>query len=356
MAIDIDALIALATEKNIPIDLLILQLEKSVLEVYRKEEGAVPGAFPFFDRTTGEMKLFGRNGEERYEINPPNFERLVNSTIRKDLKTKIRAAKDLEVVAELSANVGDLITGEVQQGRDETIIYVKLARAEGKVPPQEQVKGEIYKHGDLIKAYVVEVKQGEKGPDILLSRTHPLFVKSLFALEVPEIRSGVVDIIAVAREPGERSKVSVRSNREGVSAKGALIGPGGARSKIVTDELHGEKIDIVDFDQDIAKYVAAALAPARVISAELVDPITKAVKVVVPDYQLSLAIGKNGQNARLAARLTGAKIDIHPDKELPRILTPEQIAKAAAKEAERQAAELAAEQGETPSDFQGESS
>ncbi len=332
MAIDVDALLMLAVEQKIPIDNLVFQLETAVTESYRLEEGADKAGYAQFNKETGEMKLFTGYGEEKTEITFANFERLVNSAIRRDLKSRIRAGKDQEVVQELSAKVGDLITGEVLQGKDPTLIYVKLPRAEGKIPPQEQVKGEVYKHGDMIKAYVVEVKMGEirpgeKRPDILLSRTHPLFVKALFALEVPEIRNGIVEIVAVAREPGDRSKVSVRSNREAVSAKGALIGPGGARSKIVTEELHGEKIDIVDFDLDIAKYVAAALAPARVISSELVDPLTKAVKVVVPDYQLSLAIGKNGQNARLAARLTGAKIDIHPDKEMPRILTPEQIAR-----------------------------
>ena len=169
------------------------------------------------------------------------------------------------------------------------------------------------------------MKQGLKGPEVLLSRTHPLLVKGLFALEVPELNDNIVEIVGVSREAGQRSKVSVRSHRAGVSAKGALIGPGGARSKAVTDELNGEKIDIVDYSQDPAVYVANALAPARVSSCEVVDLETKSAKVVVPDFQLSLAIGKDGQNARLAARLTGWRIDIHPDNPVERIVKPKPV-------------------------------
>jgi N utilization substance protein A len=210
----------------------------------------------------------------------------------------------------------------VQQGRDSTIIYVDLGRWEGKIPPNEQVATEEFKHGDRIKAFVVAVIQGEKGPEITLSRTHPLLVKSLFTLEVPELKDGIVEIVGISREAGARSKVSVRSHRAGVSPKGALIGPNGARSKAVTDELKGEKIDIIDWSEDPAQYVAHALAPARVSSCEVVDLESKSAKVIVPDFQLSLAIGKDGQNARLAARLTGWRIDIHPDNPVERILKP----------------------------------
>jgi N utilization substance protein A len=244
---------------------------------------------------------------------------LADKTARKVIKEKMREAKDLEVVTEFSGSVGDVIGGVVQQGRDAEVIYVSLGRVEGKVPPAEQVKGEVYKHGDRIKCFVVDVKQGEKGPEVTLSRSHPAFVKMLFALEVPEIKDRVVDIVGIAREPGARTKLSVRTHRAGVSAKGALIGPQGSRAQNVMNELNGEKIDIIDFSEDPATYVANALAPARVSSVEIVDLEAKSAKVIVPDFQLSLAIGKDGQNARLAARLTQWRIDIHPDNPVTHI-------------------------------------
>jgi N utilization substance protein A len=201
----------------------------------------------------------------------------------------------------------------VQQGRDPKMINVNLGKVEGRIPPQEQVPGEVYNHGDRIKCFVVEVKQGMKGPEIMLSRSHPALVKQLFALEVPEINDRIVEIMEVAREAGHRTKLAVRSHRAGVSPKGSLIGPMGSRANAVMEELHGEKIDIVDWSEDPAQFVAHALAPAKVTKVEIVDLATRSAKVTVPDYQLSLAIGKDGQNARLAARLTGWRIDIHPD-------------------------------------------
>jgi N utilization substance protein A len=225
----------------------------------------------------------------------------------------MRATNDAEIVGEFSASVGDVISGIVQQGRDPKMINVNLGRVEGRIPPQEQVPGEQYQHGDRIKCFVVEVKQGLKGPEIMLSRSHPALVKQLFALEVPEIKDRIVEIMEVAREAGHRTKIAVRSHRAGVSAKGSLIGPMGARSRAVMDELHGEKIDIVDWSENPATFVGEALAPAKVSKVEIVDLAMRSAKVTVPDYQLSLAIGKDGQNARLAARLTGWRIDIHPD-------------------------------------------
>jgi len=225
----------------------------------------------------------------------------------------MRATNDAEIVGEFTASVGDVISGIVQQGRDPKMINVNFGRVEGRIPPQEQVPGELFNHGDRIKCFVVEVKQGLKGPEIMLSRSHPALVKQLFALEVPEIQDRIVEIMAVAREAGHRTKIAVRSHRAGVSSKGSLIGPMGSRAQAVMNELHGEKIDIVDWDEDPAKFVAHALAPAKVTSVSIVDESTRSAKVIVPDYQLSLAIGKDGQNARLAARLTGWRIDIHPD-------------------------------------------
>jgi N utilization substance protein A len=226
---------------------------------------------------------------------------------------KMRETNDAEIVGEFTASVGDVISGVVQQGRDPKMINVNLGRVEGRIPPQEQVPGEVYTHGDRIKCFVVEVKQGLKGPEIMLSRSHPALVKQLFAFEVPEINDRIVEIMAVAREAGHRTKLAVKTHRAGVSPKGSLIGPMGSRARAVMDELHGEKIDIVDWSEDPAEFVAAALAPAKVSKVEITDLATRSAKVTVPDYQLSLAIGKDGQNARLAARLTGWRIDIHPD-------------------------------------------
>ena len=242
---------------------------------------------------------------------------MATSTARQTIKMQMRATNDAEIVGEFTTSVGDIVSGIIQQGRDPKMIHVNLGRIEGKIPPQEQVPGEVYTHGERIKCFVVEVKQGLKGPEIMLSRSHPALVKQLFALEVPEINDRIVEIMAVAREAGHRTKIAVRSHRAGVSPKGSLIGPLGARARAVMDELNGEKIDIVDFDEDPAKFVAHALAPAKVTSVTIVDEATRSAKVVVPDYQLSLAIGKDGQNARLAARLTGWRIDIHPDTPAP---------------------------------------
>ncbi|MFM8384525.1 MAG: transcription termination factor NusA, partial [Actinomycetota bacterium] len=280
---------------------------------------AKPFAYARLDRESGEIKIivpeFGPDGERvgEYVDELPGFSRIASSTARKIIKEKIRASRDAEIVGEFSASVGDIVSGVIQQGRDHRMVYVDLGRVEGRIPPHEQVPGEVYTHGERIKSFVVEVKQGVKGPEVMLSRSHPALVKQLFALEVPEIRDQVVEIMGVAREAGHRSKIAVRSLRSGVSAKGALIGPMGARARAVMDELHGEKIDIVDWSEDPAAYVGSALAPARVSKVEVVNAETRSAKVVVPDYQLSLAIGKDGQNARLAARLTGWRIDIHSD-------------------------------------------
>ncbi len=342
MSVDVDALLAMTVEKGIPLEKLLNSIEQTVTESYAELPEAMPQGRAVLNRQTGEIFIhvpqFDGEGiyTETITHMPEGFESKIKSVVRKVLKEKMRASTDAVIVAEFTGSVGDIISGIVQQGRDVNIIYVDLGKVEGKIPLVEQVPTEHYKHGDRIKAYVVDVRQGEKGPEVTLSRTHPLFVKMLFTLEVPELKDHVVEIVGVSREPGQRSKVSVRSHRAGVSPKGALIGPVGARAKAVMDELHGEKIDIVDYSEDPAAYVASALAPARVSSVEIVDLLAKSAKVIVPDYQLSLAIGKDGQNVRLAVKLTGWRMDIHPDNPVERLLKPSDIAKAEA------AAELAA--------------
>ena len=319
MSVDIPALVQLTEAKGMPLERLIQAIEAAVLVAYTETPEANRYARVQMDRETGVINIyvptFNELGERVSEgiLEVEGFDRVATSTARKTIKFEMRATNDAEIVGEFTASVGDIISGIVQQGRDPKMINVNLGRIEGRVPPQEQVPGETFNHGDRIKCFVVEVKQGLKGPEIMLSRSHPALVKQLFALEVPEIQDRIVEIMGVAREAGHRTKIAVRSHRAGVSPKGSLIGPMGSRSQAVMNELQGEKIDIVDWDEDPAKFVAHALAPAKVTSVTIVDEATRSAKVVVPDYQLSLAIGKDGQNARLAARLTGWRIDIHPD-------------------------------------------
>jgi N utilization substance protein A len=208
------------------------------------------------------------------------------------------------------------VTGVIQahESRSEKgIVTVDLGKLEAVLPQSEQVPGEAYRHGERIRCVVVHVVKGPRGPQVTLSRSHPALVKKLFALEVPEIADGTVEIAAIAREAGHRTKIAVRSTVTGVNAKGACIGPMGQRVRAVMSELHGEKIDIIDWSDDPADFVGNALSPARVIRVDVVDLATRAARVTVPSEVLSLAIGREGQNARLAARLTGWRIDIRSD-------------------------------------------
>jgi Transcription elongation factor len=236
MSVDVEALKILAQEKKLPLERLINAIENEVAAAYQTLADAKPHGRAVLNRQSGELVIYvpvlGPDGDRIDTVtdNPDGFSKLADKTARKVIKEKMREAKDLEVVTEFSGSVGDVISGVVQQGRDAEIIYVNLGRVEGKVPLAEQVKGEVFKHGDRIKCFVVDVKQGEKGPEVTLSRSHPAFVKMLFALEVPEIKDRVVDIVGIAREAGARTKLSVRTHRAGVSPKGALIGPQGSRA------------------------------------------------------------------------------------------------------------------------------
>ena len=294
MGVDISALVQLTEAKGMPLEQLIQMIEAAVLTAYTETPEPNRYARVQLDRETGDIQIFvptfnelgERVSEDVLEVE--GFDRMATSTARQTIKQQMRATNDAEIVGEFTTSVGDVISGIIQQGRDPKMIHVNLGRIEGKIPPQEQVPGEVYTHGERIKCFVVEVKQGLKGPEIMLSRSHPGLVKQLFALEVPEIKDGIVEIMGVSREAGHRTKIAVRSLRAGVSPKGSLIGPLGARSRAVMDELNGEKIDIVDYDEDPAKYVAHALAPAKVSSVTVVDELSRSAKVVVPDYQLSL--------------------------------------------------------------------
>jgi N utilization substance protein A len=315
MTVDITSLGILAQSNGLALEELIRNIEQAIDERYSELQEAQPGVRSRMDRTSGSVSLYKLEGGIEVAVaGPPEFPRIATGVIRTTLQGKLREIKDAEIVKEFSSNIGDLVSGVVQQGRDSKMILVNIGPAEGKIPPQEQVPIESFSHGDRIKALIIDVRQGSKGPEIFLSRTHPNLIKKLFALEVPELVNGVVEITGVAREAGARTKMAVRAHRAGVNPKGSCIGPMGARVQAVMNELHGEKIDIVDWSEDPATFIAAALAPSRVISCEVVDPERKQAKVVVPDFQLSLAIGKDGQNARLAARLTGWRIDIHSDE------------------------------------------
>ncbi|HEU5357365.1 MAG TPA: transcription termination factor NusA [Actinocrinis sp.] len=327
MDIDMRALRDLAQDKEISLDRLFEAIEQALLLAYERTEGAYQRARVVLDRKSGHVAVWavetdeeGRPSGPEFEHTPGGFGRIAASTARQVIAQRLREAADEAVFRDFAAREGDLITGKVQQGDDPRNVLVEIDSGkkesfEALLPAPEQVPGERYEHGTRIKCLVVAVRRGQRGPQVTLSRTHPNLVRRLFALEVPEVADGTVEIAAVAREAGHRTKIAVRSTKPGVNAKGACIGPVGARVRNVMNELHGEKIDIVDWSDDPERLVASALSPAKVTKVRIVDPDTKSAQVTVPDYQLSLAIGKEGQNARLAARLTGWRIDIRSDAE-----------------------------------------
>nr|WP_202470573.1 transcription termination factor NusA [Streptomyces sp. SID8377] len=318
------ALRGLVREKEISFDLLVEAIESALLIAYHREPGSRRNARVQLDRTNGHVTVWAKEdpsetpeGSEAREFDdtPSGFGRIAATTAKQVILQRLRDAEEEITFGEYAGREGDIVTGVVQQGKDPKNVLVDIGRLEAILPVQEQVPGEDYKHGTRLRSYVVRVAKGVRGPSVTLSRTHPNLVKKLFALEVPEIADGSVEISAIAREAGHRTKIAVRSGRSGLNAKGACIGPMGARVRAVMAELNGEKIDIVDWSDDPAEMVANALSPARVSKVEIVDMGARSARVTVPDYQLSLAIGKEGQNARLAARLTGWRIDIRPDTE-----------------------------------------
>ncbi len=318
MDIDLAALRMLEREKEIPVGVLIAAIEQALLVAYHRTEGAQQHARVELDRQSGHVVVWaseqlddGRSRE--YDDTPEGFGRIAASTARQVILQRLRDVEDEQVLGEFRGREGDVVGGIIQQGGDPRTVLVDLGTVEGVLPQTEQVPGEQYVHGERLRCFVVAVRKGPKGPQIQLSRTHPNLVRKLFALEVPEIADGSVEIMALAREAGHRTKIAVRTTVAGLNAKGACIGPLGQRVRAVMSELHGEKIDIVDWDEDPATFVAHALSPARVSEVTVVDRAARSARVIVPDYQLSLAIGKEGQNARLAAKLTGWRIDIRPD-------------------------------------------
>lgn len=319
MDIDMAALRAIERDKEIPLDYLVEALEDALLNAYNKTEHPVPGARVDLDRKSGKVSVVVPETDEdgnkigEYDDTPSDFGRVAASTARQVIFQRLREAEDEQKYGEFVAAEGDIMVGVIQQDRDSRTVRVDLGAVEAIMPLAEQAPGEDYSHGRRLRVYVVAVRREMRGPQVVVSRTHPNLVKKLFELEVPEISEGVVQVKAIAREAGHRSKIAVYSENPDVNAKGACIGPMGARVRAVTNELGDEKIDIVDWSEDPAQFVANALSPAKVSSVRVVDEAARAARVIVPDYQLSLAIGREGQNARLAARLTGWRIDIKPD-------------------------------------------
>ena len=320
MDIDLSILRMLEREKEISFDVLVEAIEQAMLTAYLKSPGAAEHARVVLDRTSGHVSVLARDvaedgtASEEYEDTPADFGRIAATTAKQIMLQRLRDAEDDIRFGEFSGKEGDIVSGIIQQGRGPGDVMVDLGKIEANLPLGERVPGEEYTHGDRIKCLVISVRKGMRGPQITLSRSHPTLVKKLFALEVPEIADGTVEIAGIAREAGHRSKIAVHTSVPGVNAKGACIGPMGQRVRNVMAELHGEKIDIVDWSEDPAELVGHALSPARVSSVEIVDLAGRSCRVVVPDFQLSLAIGKEGQNARLAARLTGWRIDIRSDE------------------------------------------
>jgi N utilization substance protein A len=320
MDIDLKLLRVIEAERGVPFETLAETIETALLAAYHRSPAPQQHARVELDRRSGHVTVWaqerGEDGEplREWDDTPEGFDRVAAMTARQAIRHRLRQLEEEQTYGEFLTLEGEIASGIVQQGPDPRMVLVKIGDVEATLPSQEQVPGERYPHGTRLRCYVLQVRKGMRGPIVTVSRSHPGLVKKLFALESPEVADGTVEIAAIAREAGHRSKIAVRSTRPGVNAKGACIGPMGARVRAVMAELNQEKIDIVDWSDEPAELVAHALSPARVRSVQVVDPAAKAARVFVPADQLSLAIGKEGQNARLAARLTGWRIDIRPDE------------------------------------------
>lgn len=309
----IDALKQIESEKGISLDTVLSALSDALATAYRKNYGVKCEARVEIDRDSGAYRVFemrkGEDGETfEVEVVPENFGRIAAQTAKQVIVQRIREAERDLMYDEYHGREGDLVTGIIQQS-DQRYTLLDLGKVEALLPPSEQVKGEKYERGMRLKAYILEVRKTTKGPQIIVSRSHPGLLKRLFELEVPEIYDGLVEIKAVAREAGQRSKVAVYTKDPNVDPVGACVGAKGSRVRMIVNELRGEKIDIVEWKEDPAEFLANAISPAKVKEV-VIDPETMTAEIVVPDNNLSLAIGKEGQNVRLAAKLTGWRIDI----------------------------------------------
>jgi N utilization substance protein A len=341
----IQALKELEREKGIAFATILAGLEEALAAAYKTWkrgfgiEHEPDGARVQLDPETGEMRVWVQELDpdteevlsETEETVPDEFMgRIAAQTAKQVIYQKLRDAEREMTYEEFAGREGDIVTGIIQQDQRKYTL-LDLGKVEALLPQAEQVPSEPYRHGERLKAYIVEVRKTTKGPQIVVSRTHPGLLRALFELEVPEVAEGIVEIKAVAREPGHRSKIAVTSHEPGVDPVGACVGTKGSRVRMVVNELRGEKIDVVEWTDDLPKFVANALQPAKVKEVR-VDMETMTASVTVPDYQLSLAIGKEGQNARLAAKLTGCRVDIRSETQAseeersPRPAPPEPVA------------------------------
>src|SRR5262250_1438775 len=321
----IEAVREIERDKGIEEGALVAALEDALLAAYKKTPGATRHATVEMDEG-GDFRVFSDDDLEidwsdvpenqivREDVTPEGFGRIAAQTAKQVILQRIREEERRMMYDEYIDRVTEVVIGIVQQAGDRNNVLVDLGKVESLLPRSEQVDGERYEQGSRIKAVITEVRSGTKGPQVILSRRDPELIKTLFELEVPEIADGLVEIRGVAREPGYRSKIAVESHAQGVDPVGACVGPRGSRVRMVVSELRGEKIDIIPWNPEPARFVAKALSPARVREVYLDDEAREAT-VVVPDDQLALAIGKEGMNARLAARLTGWKVDIQSDSE-----------------------------------------
>lgn len=337
-----EALEQIEKDKGISKDILIDAVEAALISSYKRNFGSSQNVRVEINRDNGEVHVYAQKKitddviddlleihiddakivNPKYlvgdtfesEVTPKNFGRIAAQTAKQVVVQRIREAERGIVYDEFINRESEIITGEVSRVAKGNV-YISLGRTEAILGPSEQIPNEVYEHGDRIKCYIVEVKKTTKGPQILLSRTHPGLVKRLFELEVPEIHDGTVEIKSISREAGSRAKIAVDSKDPNVDAVGACVGPKGARVQTIVDELKGEKIDIIKYSDDAKEFIASSLSPAKVLLCDINND-AKTAKVVVPDYQLSLAIGKEGQNARLAAKLTGWKIDIKSESQI----------------------------------------
>lgn len=316
-----EALQALATDKGISVDTLFAALADALESAYKRMDNSYEYSWVTIDPDSMDIRVFAQeldeDGEpigEEFDVTPDDFGRIAAQTARQVMTQRIREAERELKYEEYAGREGDIVTGIIQQS-DSRYTLLDLGRVEALLPQAEQVPHERPDPNSRLKAYIVEVRKTAKGPQIVVSRTHPGLIRRLFELEVPEIADGIVEIMACAREPGHRTKIAVRSNDPNVDPVGACVGARGARVRMVVNELHGEKIDIVPYSDDPPDFVMKALSPAKVKEVRI-DESTGTADVIVPDYQLSLAIGKEGQNARLSARLTGWRVDIKSETQL----------------------------------------
>jgi transcription termination/antitermination protein NusA len=305
----LSALREIEVDKDIPFETVKGVLEESLLAAYENREGAVGGAEVILDEETGELMVV-KDGED---ITPHDFTRIAAQVMRQTFYQRLNEVHNDQLLEEYGGRMGDIVTGIVQQAH-RRMTLVDLGKVEALLPASEQVPNERYENGQRIKVYLLEIREPGRGPSLTVSRRHEGLLKGLFELEVPEIYDGLVEIQAVAREAGLRSKVAVWSKESGIDPVGACVGPRGSRVRAVVSELRNEKIDIIQWDPDPARFIAKALSPARVREVYL-DDDEKQAEVIVPDDQLSLAIGREGQNARLAVKLTDWKIDIKPESQ-----------------------------------------